>query len=971
MNRPHQQLLKTLKSFLPEERLIHDPLRTLAYGTDASFYRLIPQLVVRVESEEEVSQVLQACRDWGTPVTFRAAGTSLSGQAVTDSVLILLGNGWNHHEILQDGQAIRLGPGVIGAQANAWLMPYGRKIGPDPASINSCMIGGIAANNASGMCCGTAQNSYQTVRHMRVIMADGTVLDTADPASRARFARTHAKLLARLADLGTQVRCNQPLADKIRHKYRLKNTTGYSLNALVDYAEPVDILKHLLIGSEGTLAFISEITYNTVPDHAHKAAALVYFEDIRAACEATRALKEQTAPVAAVELLDRNSLRSVADRPGMPAELQHLPDEACALLIDVRGQDDAEVAAGVEVVTAAVDGARLLAPVQFTQDPVTYELYWQIRKGIFPAIGAQRVIGTTCLIEDVAFPMEHLADGVLGVQALLQKYGYHDATVLGHALEGNLHFVFPQSFETDADVERYDGLMREVAELVAVRYGGSLKAEHGTGRNMAPFVEMEWGSDAYALMKTLKKLFDPLNLLNPDVILSDNTRLHVENLKPIPAAHELIDKCIECGFCEAVCPSRRLSLTPRQRIVLWREMSRLDSTGEDPARLQRLREDYQYQGLDTCAADGLCELRCPVDINTGDLVRAIRSEQNQGKKAVAQQISLHFAGVTRGMRVGLRMAGFGRALLGNGVVAAGAAVVNRISGGAVGRWSPSMGRAGTSGQRLLARTQTTVRSGRPAVVYLPACVTRVVGPAPGDPDTRSVHDVVLSILHKAGYDVIVPPTTDSLCCGMPFKSRGLFEVAHSKREEALDALRLASENGRLPILCDTSPCVQTLLEAQDSGLQIVEPATFIHQQLLPRLAITPAEETIALHVTCSTTRMGQGEALIGLARACAREVVLPASVTCCGFAGDKGFQVPELNASALQDLATEVDACQRGFSNSRTCEIGLSEHAGIPYQSILYLVDQVSASGAVNGSQPARSDSAEQAASEAMDTSTR
>jgi D-lactate dehydrogenase len=180
-------LAAAFRDALPGARVITDALRRLAYGTDASFYRLVPQVVVVVDSEPEVLAALAVCRKHGAPMTFRAAGTSLSGQAISDSVLLVLGDGWRGATIGPDAATIRLQPGVIGGHANRLLAPHGRKIGPDPASIDAAKIGGIAANNASGMCCGTRENSYHTLAGMRVVLADGTVLDTEDAASVAAF----------------------------------------------------------------------------------------------------------------------------------------------------------------------------------------------------------------------------------------------------------------------------------------------------------------------------------------------------------------------------------------------------------------------------------------------------------------------------------------------------------------------------------------------------------------------------------------------------------------------------------------------------------------------------------------------------------------------------------------------------------------------------------------------------------------
>ncbi|MGM0636711.1 MAG: FAD-binding and (Fe-S)-binding domain-containing protein [Pseudomonadota bacterium] len=936
------ELKTALAGTISHDRLIDDPLRTLAYGTDASFYRLIPGLVVRPENEEELQTVLAECRERGMPVTFRAAGTSLSGQAVTDSVLIQLRKGWRGHEVLDEGRAIRLQPGVIGARANALLAPFGRKIGPDPASINSCMIGGIAANNASGMCCGTAQNSYRTVRDIRVILADGSLLDTADAASVANFRTSHGELLAGLERLSAETRNNTELAEKIRHKYRLKNTTGYALNSLVDFEDGIEILKHLMIGSEGTLGFLSTITYDSVSDEPCKAAALAFFPDMATTCRATIALKPS--PVSAVELMDRAALRSVQDKPGMPETLRTLPDGAAALLIDVRGNDEAELVARMEEVQASLEGVRTLEPVAFTRETVTYELYWKIRKGLFPAVGAVRETGTTVIIEDVAFPIERLDEGVKALTDTFHRHGYAETILFGHALEGNLHFVFPQGFEKPGEVERYQGLMDEVAQLVGVEYGGSLKAEHGTGRNMAPYVELEWGSDAYALMWEIKALFDPENLLNPEVILSRNPTLHLENLKPLPAADDIIDKCIECGFCEPICPSTDLTLTPRQRIVIRRELARLEALGDratdaDSERMKQLEASYVYQGIETCAATGLCATQCPVGIDTGEMVRQLRRERSVGQASLARRIGRHFSGASRVARGGLNAAGAARTVLGANLMEKMSVGARRLSGERLPQWSPALPKSAPV--RVLSHLPGG-SGDREKVVYLPSCATRIFGASHNDDESRSVMEITLALLDKAWYEVILPEMIGHLCCGMPFKSKGQYDEASHKARELNRELLLASQNGRYPVLCDTSPCTLQMQEHLDERLSLMEPVSFAHDHLLPRLTVTPLDERIAVHVTCSSTRMGLSEKFVTLARSCARDVVVPAEISCCGFAGDKGFNTPELNASALEGLAEQVADCSAGYSNSRTCEIGLSQHGGIPYRSILSLLDRAS-----------------------------
>ena len=931
----YPRLATELRKSLPADRAVTDPFRTVAWSADASFYSLRPHIVVTLESEDDVKAVLDGCRRFAAPVTFRAAGTSLSGQAVSDSVLARLGDGWQSMEVLNDGERIRLGVGVIGAHANAVLKTYGRKLGPDPASINACMIGGIVANNASGMCCGTAQNSYRTIEAMRLILADGTVVDTADPQSVSDFRNSHPKLLSGLAELRREVVANVPLAERIRRKFSIKNTTGYSLNALVDFEDPLDILQHLVVGSEGTLAFISSVTYRTVADPAYKAAALAFYDKPRSAADAVTGLVD--APAAAIELIDRAGLKTAEGRPNLPDFVSALGPEATALLIEVQAESAEELTSRIETTEAVLARFPTLHPVAFSTDAAECATYWSVRKGLFPAVGAVRPTGTAVIIEDVAFPIQHLGAAVTDLQALFARHGYEDAVLFGHARDGNLHVVFSQDFSNPAEIDRYARFMDELCTLVVRRYDGSLKAEHGTGRNVAPFVELEWGRDALQLMRRIKTLFDPDGILNPGVVLNDDPKAHLKDLKDLPAAHPIVDKCTECGFCESHCPSHLLTTSPRQRTVAWRFTQ---APSGDDADVKAVAAGFPYQALDTCAACGLCQTVCPVQIDTGAFVKAMRADDvTPSTDAWASWVANHFGSVTDATGLGLRAGALARSLFGATATQAMSGAATTLSAGTLPRWIAPM----PDGYRFRTPSEATTdetTADEPAetIVYLPSCVSRTMRPVA----ERGYHEplpfVIGRLAARAGVRLIYPESVKELCCGQPFESKGMAEQAEAKAAEVFEAIK--SDQTSVRVLSDTSPCSYRLKRLQEAGVEVIDVVEFLHDTILPRLPLSPVHRKLAVHATCSVRKLGLTDKLMKVAAACVPEIVAPADVECCGFAGDRGFTIPQLNAHALRHLRPSVDGADAGASSSVTCEIGLARHSGLPYRSIAYYVDE-------------------------------
>ena len=974
-----KRFLNEIKGILPLDRIYTDELRTLAWGTDASFYRMTPQVVIRARDEREVSQIVKVASKCGLPFTFRAAGTSLSGQSVSDSILIVAGKNWEGYHIAPDGESITLQPGIVGARVNQILKPLGRVFPPDPASIGSAMVGGIVANNASGMNCGTHANSDRMLISARLVLPDGTILDTGDETSREAFRKSHPEFIARIEALRDRIRANQPLADRIRKKYSIKNVTGLNLRPFIAYDDPMDIIAHCVVGSEGTLAFISQVTMRTLHDYPCKASAMLYFYTMRESCEAVVALKklksgdedlamsEENLMVKSAEMLDYLSLASVDD----PVYLQYKRDvdagkiqgvepgdyhNLTAILTETKALTPDDLQHRIDTITACLSPFKTYIPVEFTSDPAVYGKYWAIRSGIFPSVGGARPVGTSCLIEDVAFAVEDLPEATVKLQKLIADHGYRDACIYGHAFEGNYHFIINQLFSDETEVQRYAAMMRDVARLVVEQYDGSLKAEHGTGRNMAPFVEYEWGKEAFAAMRELKEIFDPHYLLNPGVIFNDDPECFIKHFKPLPelkmraldvpsaspSVSKTIEgvrkanKCIECGFCEVNCLTCGLTLSSRQRIVIQREISHLRETGNNPERLATLVKQYHYQGDQTCAGDGLCATSCPMGINVADLTHLVRQESlpqgSMGYKT-GDWAARHFAGIKSGLRLVLDTARLGHNILGTTAMQG---VTGAMHKAGLPLWTPAM--PGKTRQPNSGR----VGDSDLKVVYFPSCINQTMGLAKGAPVKNTLVDEMVQLCRKAGYEVIFPEGLEKMCCGTIWESKGMLDIADRKTAELDEALWQASAQGRYPVVCDQSPCLHRLRKCI-TRMRLYEPVEFIWDYLRDRLTFTPIDRHIALHFTCSTREMGLVDKMTSLARLCSNHVFLPEGVGCCGFAGDRGWTHPEVNRWALRKLRSQLEEnrIEMGYSNSRTCEVGLETNGGIPYQSIIYLVNKV------------------------------
>ncbi|AZM87872.1 FAD-binding and (Fe-S)-binding domain-containing protein [Streptomyces sp. W1SF4] len=930
-----------LSELLGAEKVLWKVSDLVRYATDASPYRFVPQVVVVAEDIDDVSAVLSYAHGKQREVVFRAAGTSLNGQAQGEDILVDVRRHWAGVEVLEEGRRARIRPGTTVFRANAALARHGRILGPDPASAVACTLGGVVANNSSGMTAGTTRNSYRTLSSLTLVLPTGTVVDTADPLADEELARAEPGLCRGLMDLKREIEADPALVARIRAKYEIKNTTGYRLDAYLDGTTPVEILRGLMVGSEGTLGFIAEVVFDTLPLDRELTSALLFFPSLPAAAAAVPLFND--AGALAVELMDGNTLRASVSVAGVPADWAQLPKDTAALLVEFRAPDAAGRAEHERRAAAVLPALGLVAPVAsvtnaFTGDPAVIAGYWKARKAFVTAVGGARPPGTTLITEDFAVPPSRLAEACEALLALQAEHGF-DAAVAGHAAHGNLHFLLAFDAAEPADVDRYAAFMDAFCHLTVERFDGSLKAEHSTGRNMAPFLELEWGPKAVDLMWRTKRLLDPDSVLAPRVLLDRDPLAHLRGLKTIPRVEDVADPCIECGFCEPACPSGDLTTTPRQRIVLRREMTR--QRPGSPV-LAELLDAYGYDAVDTCAGDSTCMLACPVGIDTGALMRDFRHRRHGAREERAAELAARrFRAVEAGARLAVAASGKITHALGDRVLEAVTGAARKaVRPDLVPEWLPRL--PGAAARRLPA----TRRVGA-AAVYYPACVNRIFGGPPGEPGP-SLPEAVVAVSERAGKPVWIPRDVAGTCCATIWHSKGYEAGNRLMANRIVEAAWGWTAGGRLPLVVDASSCslglareVVPFLTADNlalhAGLRIVDSVVWAAEELLPRLEVRRTVGSAVLHPTCSTRHLGDEAQLRAVAGACAAEVVVPDDAGCCAFAGDRGMLHPELTASATAREAAEVRAREFDayLSANRMCEVGMDRATGRPYHSVL------------------------------------
>ncbi|NBO78244.1 MAG: FAD-binding oxidoreductase [Actinobacteria bacterium] len=896
----------------------------LTYANDASHYLLTPSLITKPKSAEDLSNIFRIVNSNHIGVTFRSGGTSLSGQGVSDGLLVDTRRNFKNIEVLDDGEKVRVEPGLTVNRVNASLRKYGKKLGPDPASEIACTIGGVVANNSSGMSCGTIFNTYKTLSSLKFVLSSGTLIDSKDIDADELLRIKEPLIYEGLINLRKRIIEKPYLVEKINIAYSIKNTMGYGLNSFVDFEKPIDILTHLLVGSEGTLGFIAEATFNTIDLLNENATTLLLFDDLKDATKSLPLLKESNANV--IELLDISSLK-VAKREHM-ADLV-LKDltfaNNAALLVEYQAKTKNELE---ELTNLALKTFKEIGQSHaiFHKDPEVRNQLWHARKGLYAAVAGNRAKGTTALLEDISVPMQNLHETTMHLSQLLNKHKYLDSVIFGHAKDGNLHFLLNEKFNDENHLQRYIDFTNDLVELV-LSQDGSLKAEHGTGRIMAPFVKKQFGEELYQIMVDLKKLIDPKNLLNPGVIINENEKIYIENLKTQNSIDQEVDKCVECGYCETVCPSKDVTLTPRQRITLRRaEVEALKTN--DQETLDAIKENYDYQAIDTCAVDGMCQTACPVHINTGDLVKRLRSENQSGVSQYLGFIaSKNWSKTTNLLSKLLTLA----KKLPSSLVIPVNKIARQIGGNnSLPLWNKELPNGG--------RPRVGKSINNPDLLYFPSCTSSLYG-------EDSTIQSFLSLCNKAGLNVLIPEDIDQLCCATPWSSKGLTQGFEEMALKTSTSILKHLKDPAVEVVSDASSCSQGLQNLlKDTSVSTKDLVQFIAESVLPKLEINRKVSTLALHPTCSGVEMGTNKFLNQIALSIADEVITPLDWSCCGFAGDRGLLHPELTESATEKEAQEIknQEIQYFASTNKPCQIALSKATGKKYVHIVELLDELS-----------------------------
>ena len=883
--------------------LVDRPSRLL-YATDASLYEMEPVAVVFPQSAADASAAVDVARSHGVPVLPRGGGTSLAGQGVNHAVVLDFTRHMNAVlELDADRQLARVQPGLVLSELNKAARRFGLHYPIDPSTANRATIGGGIGNNSCGTHSGLYGKTVDVVESMDVILSDGEHL---------RFDHVDERRLRALIDSGSRegrlYRDLRELANREREEIGARypdiprRVSGYNLETLLD-ADRVN-LSQMVVGSEGTLAVVTEATVQLAPLPARRGILVAHFRTLIEAAEATVAVNPYSP--AAIELVDDIIIERCRSSVGYAPLAEFVVGSPGAiLLIECFAPTDSDLSEQLRAIQSELESREMGYAFVTETDPAAQARMWQMRQaGLGLLMSMHGDPKPAAFVEDTAVPPERLPEFVARFDAAVRNRGLR-AGYYGHAAAGCLHIRPVVNVKDPVGLEQTESLASEIADLV-VEFGGSLSGEHGDGIARGAFMEKMYGARLVGAFREAKQIFDPDGLLNPGKIIDtppfrDNLRLSPETINHEPhgwldfssegGLARAVEMCNGQGACRkfdgAMCPSFMVTQdeehSTRGRANLLRQVL----NGAMP--LDELAGDRLHDALDLCVECKACKAECPSGVDLAKIKYEVLAHRHREHGVPLRDRA--FANITTLLRIGSSSP-----TLAN-LIASTALARKALRWLGVHHQRPVPRLANQTFDRWFRRRDSKPQT-RGDVVLFDDTFTNFVHPEVGIAATQ--------IIEALGYRVI--RVAHRTCCGRPSISKGLLDDARDLAEQNVLALLDYARNGT-PIVGTEPSCLLTLRDEYPLLLRNEAAATVASRALLidewlgmelervdPASVFEGRRGALMLHVHCHQRALaGFNQTLEVLGRAGYAATAIDSG--CCGMAGSFGFEAEHYEIS--------------------------------------------------------------------------
>lgn len=928
-----------------------DNYSRMLYSTDASIYQVVPYGILLPERIEDVQAAVELSAKHQVPILPRTSGSSLVGQAINEAVVI----DFNRHldqiiELNEEEHWVRVQPGIVLDELNAYLLPKGLQFGPDPASSNRAAMGGITSNNSTGAHSILYGMTADHVLETKVILSDGRVttfgpLEESELKHRMQLAGLEGDIYRSMSELAGNQENQQVIRQATPRHWR--RCGGYNLDRFIpqeglSYRVPRDDrfnLAKIVCGAEGTLAVITEIKLNLVPVPKQTALAIVHFSALDTALLAVPAMLE--VEPSAIELLDNLGLTLCREVPEYARLLSTFVEGQpnCVLITEFYGENDAELKSKVDRLEAHLNAQKVdVQHVTKAFDKQLQNNVWTVRKvglGLMMSIkGDHKPIP---FIEDAAVPPEHLAEYVSQVEEFCNELG-NEVAYYAHASAGCIHIRPLMNTKAANEVARLPEIVKFSVDLLR-GYGGSFSSEHGDGRARSWLNEYFFGPDLYKLYRAVKGIFDPQNILNPGNIVDSGVM--TENLRygetyttlkiepHIDFSHDqgfdrAVEMCNGAGVCRkrttgTMCPSFMVTREEEHSTRGRANALRAAMSGRIPT--QEFTSQRMYEVMDLCVECKACKAECPSSVDMAK-IKFEWLAQYYDANGVPLRPRL-FAGISNFYRLGSGpLASVSNWMVNNGLIRSS---MEQMIGISSARQLPPFARQPfTKWFQRRIRTQSHLPNGQIALFYDP--FTNFNYPEIGIAATE--------FFEAAGFEVVLPKLRDD---ARPFISKGLVEKARSVARETVDELAPFAEKS-IPIVGLEPSSLLTLRDeylyllpidprvrqVADNALTFEE---FVAQQSSEgnlKLSFTEEPQHILLHGHCHQ------KSLVGLEPS-KIALGLPPNYTveevdsgCCGMAGSFGYEAEHYKISLAMAERRLLPAVRAADQNTLIVAAGVS-----------------------------------------------